>query len=913
MALALAGFMAASTALAQYPSGKLFGVVSGPASERLAGVRVRLTRNGSQAVVFETTTDAVGDFSFVGLASGTYTLDVVTPGKQAYGQPVLRIRAGSTLELDIALSPAGGQPLGANSFGRSVELDIRWGSQFPDVANDKLPNARNIWSILESQEPSTVTNRIDVGGLKTGVPALFGAVGASWTENQYLLNGFDLTDSYIPGRPLFDPDMDDLGEFQVVSGAKPAIFASSGVELALATPQPPESFHGATRLFYSARGTESDNLDARLGRFRFPGPERLNHLADGSVQLGGKLPPAPALWPFYVSLSTQQLSKRLGGFAAPIDVRVYRGLAEFTPVQRDTQRLNLLYAGQHIFDSREGAEPQVRPSATARANDNFHQFQARWNKAHGPSALLALGFGLAHAIVSSGIQPGLTGTSTLNLPLMTQSGPAPLSLAGSQSRYQANGLFETVGNSAAGIHSLDFGVDWNRSYISNRWDALGGTEQILVEGVGAEVTRWNTPTQARQHVQNFAMFAQDGWRPSRWVRVPLGLRLETSSGEAAGAKRGIRWTTLEPRTGVVVPLTRWGMVLRASWARYAHLLQGRYLDFGNPAALGGQVFRWHDLDRDGQAQPREITQRLEVFGGPYSGVDRGLARPFTDEVSVGVDEDVGAGFRASIRFFRRDDHRLIALRNVGVPSSSYTPVSVLDPGNDGIPGTADDQFLTLYNRMPTALGQDFFLLTNPPGDRASSKGFEIRLTKPLLRLWQFSATFAALQTLAPTSPGNSVFQNDTGFVGSLYTDPNTFIFDTSRTYFDRAFIGKVTGYYAAPHGLEIAAVAKYYDGLPFGRLLFVNGFNQGPFFVRATPRGHPGGFQTQFNFTLDVRVAREFALRRGRLAGYLDFFNILNMNRNTLEADLTGPTFQSRVPLAIEAPRVALLGLEWKF
>ena len=149
-------------------------------------------------------------------------------------------------------------------------------------------------------------------------------------------------------------------------------------------------------------------------------------------------------------------------------------------------------------------------------------------------------------------------------------------------------------------------------------------------------------------------------------------------------------------------------------------------------------------------------------------------------------------------------------------------------------------------------------------------------------------------------------------MGSLYTDPNTLLDDLSRTYFDRAFIGKATGYFLAPGGFQLAAVVKYYDGLPFGRILFVNGFNQGPFFVRHAAR-HPGGFQTQFNSTLDVRLARGFALRRHIISGYLDCFNCLNMNRNTLEADLTGPTFQSRVPLAVEPPRIVRIGLEWKF
>jgi hypothetical protein len=360
-------------------------------------------------------------------------------------------------------------------------------------------------------------------------------------------------------------------------------------------------------------------------------------------------------------------------------------------------------------------------------------------------------------------------------------------------------------------------------------------------------------------------------------------------------------------------VARTGPVLRASWSRYAHLFQGRYLDFGNPVALGGQVFSWQDLNGDQAAQAGEISTLLRVFGGPYSALDRNLARPFTDEVSVGLDQDFSPGIRASVRFFRRDSHRLIGLSNVGVPMRDYTPISFPDPGNDGIPGNADDQLLTLYNRDPAALGRDFLILTNPPGGHASFKGFEIRLTKPLDRFWGFSASFTAMRTLAATSPGNSVGENDWGFVGALGADPNTLVFASSRTYFDRAFVGKAIGNYRAPGKIQLSAVVKYYDGLPFGRMLFVEGFNQGPFFVRATPRGHPGGFQTQFNMTVDARVAREFAVRRGSLAGYLDVFNIQNLNKNTLEGDLSGPMFEARVPLAIQAPRTARLGIEWRF
>jgi outer membrane receptor protein involved in Fe transport len=426
------------------------------------------------------------------------------------------------------------------------------------------------------------------------------------------------------------------------------------------------------------------------------------------------------------------------------------------------------------------------------------------------------------------------------------------------------------------------------------------------------VTRWNTPTETRAYVQNIAAFVQDAWSPLKWLRLPVGLRFETSSGKATGADNKIRWTTIEPRVGFVVPLFGEKLVLRASWSRYGHLVQGGYLDFGNPNAIGGEVFRWEDANNDRKAQPQELVQLIRTFGGPHSVVDRNLSRPFTDEISFGLEHHLGRILLANARLFRRDTHRIIRLANVGVPLSSYDPVIVIDPGNDGIAGTTDDKPLTLYNEKQTALGKDFLLLANAPDGRGSYKGFELGLSVVAGR-GEFSASFAAMKTHAPTNPGNSVFENDSGVIGSLGTDPNTFLFANGRTFFDRAYIGKMTGCYNAPLGLNLGAVAKYYDGLPFGRLLFVEGLNQGPLFVRTTPRAQPGGFRTEFNMTLDVRVSRQFALPRGNLSAYLDFFNLLNLNRNTAEASLTGPLFEMRVPLAVQSPRVAGLGIQWRF
>src|SRR5215475_14659941 len=77
-----------------------------------------------------------------------------------------------------------------------TDNQIVWGTRFTDTSMQALPNTRSIWSLLQSQDPSTVTSHLDVGGLQTGVAALFGALGVSWTENQYRVNGFDITDPY---------------------------------------------------------------------------------------------------------------------------------------------------------------------------------------------------------------------------------------------------------------------------------------------------------------------------------------------------------------------------------------------------------------------------------------------------------------------------------------------------------------------------------------------------------------------------------------------------------------------------------------------------------------------------------------------------------------------------------------------
>jgi hypothetical protein len=355
-------------------------------------------------------------------------------------------------------------------------------------------------------------------------------------------------------------------------------------------------------------------------------------------------------------------------------------------------------------------------------------------------------------------------------------------------------------------------------------------------------------------------------------------------------------------------------VVRGGFGLYRHALPGFYLDFANSNSLGGRVYEWTDLNQDRRYQPPERGRLQRAFGGPVSGIDADLRQPWTQELVLGVTQPLPLGLCLRADFMSRRQHDLIETINVGVPFSAYAPERVLDPGGDGVFGTSDDREVTVYNQRTETLGQDRYLLTNPERFEASHKEALVTLNGAWTERISFSLAFSALKSLSRTSPGNSEWENDPGMVGSLFDNPNSLINSRNRPFFDRGFTSKLAVLYRAPGEWRVGLLARYYDGLPFGRRLVVLGFNQGPFFVHATPRGDPVGHRTEYNLTADLRLRRSFALAKGpRLTLVIDVFNLLNSDQKTRENDLTGPLFPLRVPLEVQAPRVIRLGAEVDF
>src|SRR5262245_37049616 len=361
---------------AQAFPGIVTGTVMKQGENPLEGVRVSLqTEGGFQIMVSQT--DRSGRFMFSGIQPGTYTIEFSMAGWKTKHFTGLQIPAAGIQDVRIVLVS---NESNAVETAQTSRRDVQLGGQFGEVALREFPNTQRVSSILENQEFSAVTEPLDLGGLETGIIPFFSALGNSWTENEYNLNGFNITDPYFSGRPLLDPDLSALSQIDITSASKPSSIAISGGNVELNTPviETTERLHGSAQLFYSNGSLQSDNMDSHLESLHFPGPERLKQLFDGNLRLTGKL--TATKLPFFLSISTQNLSKTIGGFPIETTGNSYNVLAAITPFQSNQTRLDLLYSGQHISNSNEGASPQVSPSATTQGRQNSNVFQAQWQR-----------------------------------------------------------------------------------------------------------------------------------------------------------------------------------------------------------------------------------------------------------------------------------------------------------------------------------------------------------------------------------------------------------------------------------------------------------------------------------------------------------------------------------------------------
>jgi hypothetical protein len=522
---------------------------------------------------------------------------------------------------------------------------------------------------------------------------------------------------------------------------------------------------------------------------------------------------------------------------------------------------------------------------------------------------------------------------------------------------------------AGGDHSFKFGGYWKDAYSSS-YSHTGGfatvrfpTDAALAnddcgtqaKGCQVDLTRdglsvYDTP--------NVALYVQDtithnhltlqlGVRYDRmWDKAlpasiaanPLGMGQGTVNWLPAisfpGADPGIVWNNFSPRLGMTYDMQGNGKtVARANYARYySQLGNGNIAGTVNPVGSTTLRYPWIDLNGDRVAQANEIVASANPLSASTNwsaanpanilsanSIDPNLKNDTTDEIIVGVDREVGAGFAVGANYIWRRYAGFQWSDRQGLETSDYAAVS-FTPAASTCPAAQSASCPTVTYYQPLFQIPTVVTLTNVPGAYRVFNGIELTGRKRLSNHWLMNTSFAYNDatlhfgsfpgSLSSTSLTSGAFVEDP--TDRLQREGAQVEVPTSgsgigNVYINAKWLFKLSGLYQLPGSVNVSAFYNARQGYPFESVV------QGP--SRANGAGipqillNPIGDNRLPNYqNLDFHVERPVKVGTVRFIPSLDVFNVGNLNTIQALRNVQNASNANNIQ-AVLAPRVARFGI----
>ena len=279
--LVMAFWLAAPFAGAQSTGGRIRGTVVDPSGGAVPSANVTLRNEGTGS---ERTAQsgAAGEYVFLEVPVGTYTVELQLTGFKKYVRKGIALELNQFLTLDIALQLGGSTDV-VEVTGAPPLVDTT-STQLGAVVNERsvsqLPLAqRDTYQLLQLQPGVQSQVGLDTvyGSDRAGVVSVNGGRGR---DNNFTVNGGDGNDQFA-GLPAIQPSPDAIAEFRVLTNTFDAEYGrNSGAVVNVVTKSGTNDFHGNTYEFFrnqslNARGFfDTQKLDYLQNQFgvTFGGP-----------------------------------------------------------------------------------------------------------------------------------------------------------------------------------------------------------------------------------------------------------------------------------------------------------------------------------------------------------------------------------------------------------------------------------------------------------------------------------------------------------------------------------------------------------------------------------------------------------------------------------------------------------------
>ncbi len=941
----VAVFLSAGTAWAQTQTGEIFGRVSDASGAVLPGAAVTLT--GPALIQPQATTSAAsGSYRFPNLAIGVYTVTFELTGFKRVIRPEVRIQAGFNAEVNGRLELSSVEET-VTVTGQSPIIDVRsntLGTNFGKELLEAIPSARDPWVILE-QTPGMVMSVQNVGGNASGQQASFGAHGSSGNQ-QWNLDGATITDMAAGSSPTYF-DFDSFEEIQITTAGGDASQEASGVAINFVTKSGSNKFKGSGRLFDSNKRFQSSNTPAEVAAQGGGAGNPLKDVHEYGVEAGGPIVRDKA-W-FWGAISRQNIKVGVLGFlkvGAPAGSTNADDLeTDLTTLNNQNLKLNYGWTARHkttfLFSrgdkirNARGASSTTRIESTTRQTGptNYYKGEHQWVASdrlmiEGEYSYNNAGFKLNFHEDSLATVQRLLHVDQGNT--LSRSGSLSNNIRPTyESRLDGNYFLPNV---LGGDHSTKFGLRWRSTpYETISQTGGGATARIRSSGVNeVDITRDGDTS---REMWQYSVYFSDSYKVKR-ATLTLGLRLDHQDDRAisasiaanpilpdllpavsfTGADGGAVYNDLAPRVALAYDLMGTGRtVLKASTARYYGL--GIYTAGSiSPTGQTTLSYYWNDLNNDLFVTRNEIDFARGFRATPSANydpnnpasvvspnrIDPDLENDITDEFVTGFDHELMPDLAVGVSYIWRRYHNFQAdIRNA--TPESYSPVTFTGACGNALCDQAS--YTATYFQRPTALPTGT-VLRNTQFSR-DYNGIELTARKRFSNKWLMNSSFTLNNTVLD-------YQTVTDF--STSSDPTNFDFTNgadSGGLNGPRWTAKLSGMYALPWNMSIAAFYNLRDGLQFNRT--IQSPNRTGSLGTVNVLIEPQGTTHYPTFSqLDMHWDKSVLFGQRRIQFNVDAFNLTNAA--TVLARQTRQNFaQANYVTSILAPRVVRFGLKVNF
>ncbi len=921
-------------------TGSINGEVKDAQGGVLPGVTVTAT-SPAQIGQLTAVTNESGLYRFPSVPPGEYRLSYELAGFQNVVREGVRVTLGFNAEVNVALNVATLQETVTVS-GQSPVIDTsatRVQTNYDQQALASIPNARDMWSLLATT-PSVTLNRVDVGGSTMGTQTTYFAYGYTG-QNRPLIEGINTTEGTSAAG--FYLDYGSFEEVFIGAAGNSAEMPNPGVLTQFVGKSGSNQLGLDVYYDYENEDIQSSNLDPDQvrpapGATIRPDGNRLASYKNFNLGVGGPIV-KDKVWGHFAYLNQQNsVAAPPSGViqdGTPFDTKLfnYTGKATYQ-MNQNNKFIGYLQHGTkqqpYRTDSsnRLGAPVHLTFDSTTLQDSPSWVYKGEWNGTIGQNMFAE--FRAGQFGYNFGLDSNTEAIRYEDLATNEISGGGRHWLSKRRRNQYTGALSFFKDNFAGGSHNFKFGGEYLDESGDLIWEQ--GYENSVIHflnnGVPNSVRQYVSGTSSQNALAQTSFFVTDTWRINRltlnvgarfdryrvWLpeqTIPVA-RFNPVAISIPENSEVVAFNHIVPRLGATYDLTGDGKtVLKANWGRFYFNTGVSLAQAINPNTTDQYSdYNWTDRNNDRIYQEGEETTLITRFGGvANASIDPDLKNSYADETSFFIERALLTDLGLRIGYVYKKDNDGWQQDNVARPFEAFNvPVTIVDPGDDGVAGNADDGApIAGFNLDDTTRGSNQ-VTRNIPGYEGSYKTLEFSANKRYSGRWSMTASYSYIWTeeYARTYFGQTFATAVSNFsLGGAYpTNPNERTFNEFTNW-----TAKVQGTVDAGWGMHVTPVLKMQSGAPYGRVIAANlNFNTAQLIL-----AEPIGTRRQETVTLlDFRVEKRFTFAtKARVGLFFDLYNTLNTNTAININWRAGTAFEKAT--TVIPPRIAKFGVKFNW